>query len=138
MSAPDLPSSRKPAWRVRQKSRAGPASVVDEGSTYCDLAWTSRWVPSDKATPWLANRLPRSVVPALADSCVPRASAALRVMMLITPLTALAPQIDAPGPRTTSMRSTSSSGMSLNSQNTPEYTGEYRLRPSCSTSSLFA
>jgi hypothetical protein len=50
-------------------------------------------------------------------------SAAIAVMMLMTPLTALAPQIVAPGPLITSMRSMSSITTSWASQNTPENSG---------------
>ena len=57
-------------------------------------------------------------------------------MILITPLTALAPQTAAPGPRTTSMRSISFSSVSCLSQNTPEKVGEYTVRPSIKTSNL--
>ncbi len=58
-------------------------------------------------------------------------------MMLITPFMALEPYSAPPGPLITSMRSTSSSSTSRASQNTPELSVEYRLRPSSSTSSLF-
>ena len=60
------------------------------------------------------------------------------VMMLMTPFTAFAPHTEPPGPLMTSMRSTSSSSTSWMSQNVPEKSGEYTLRPSMSTSSLFA
>ena len=59
------------------------------------------------------------------------------VMMLMTPLTAFAPQSVPPGPLMTSIRSTSASGTLCASQNTPEYRGVYTVRPSISTSSLF-
>ena len=59
-------------------------------------------------------------------------------MTLITPLTAFAPHSVAPGPLITSMRSTSSSSTSCASQNTPEKSGVYTVRPSISTSSLLA
>ncbi|MFO1286542.1 MAG: hypothetical protein U1F49_08400 [Rubrivivax sp.] len=61
-----------------------------------------------------------------------------RVMMLMTPLTALAPHSTPPGPLMTSMRSTSSSSTSCASQNTPENVGVHIVRPSISTSSLLA
>src|SRR5436309_9483 len=48
--------------------------------------------------------------------------------MLITPLTALAPQRVAPGPRMISMRSTSSSITSCTSQKTPEKSGHRFLK----------
>ena len=50
-------------------------------------------------------------------------SPAVRVITLITPLTALAPHSVAPGPLITSMRSTSSSITSCMSQKTPENNG---------------
>ena len=68
----------------------------------------------------------------------PTVSRAERVMMLITPLTALAPHSVAPGPRITSMRSMSSSIRFCMSQYTPEYVWVYTDRPSISTSSLLA
>ena len=46
-------------------------------------------------------------------------------MTLITPFTAFAPHSVAPGPRMTSMRSISPSGMSCTSQKTPAKSGEY-------------
>jgi hypothetical protein len=58
-------------------------------------------------------------------------------MMLITPLTAFAPHSVPPGPDTTSIRSTSCSSVSCTSQKTPANSGEYTLRPSTSTRSLF-
>jgi len=59
-------------------------------------------------------------------------------MMLITPLTALAPQVAPPGPRMTSIRSMSASTVSCTSQKTPENAGEKTVRPSTSTSNLLA
>ena len=56
-------------------------------------------------------------------------------MMLITPLTALAPQTVAPGPRITSIRSMSSSGKSNVSHKTPPKVGVYTVRPSTITRS---
>ena len=50
-------------------------------------------------------------------------SRAGRVMTLMTPFTAFAPQSVAPGPLITSMRSMSSSSTSCWSQNTPEKSG---------------
>src|SRR5207248_9346549 len=44
----------------------------------------------------------------------------------------------APGPRMTSIRSMSSSIIPCTSQNTPEKSGLYKVRPSCRTSSLLA
>ena len=68
--------------------------------------------------------LPRSVsLPVPAVTKPPWVALALLVMMLITPLTALAPHSVAPGPRITSIRSTSSSGTSCTSQKTPENRG---------------
>ena len=58
--------------------------------------------------------------------------------MLMTPLTALAPHAVAPGPLMTSIRSMSSRSTSCSSQKTPANSGEYTVRPSISTSSLFA
>ena len=58
--------------------------------------------------------------------------------MLITPLTALAPHMAAPGPRITSIRSMSLNIVSSASHSTPENKGEYTLRPSLSTNSLLA
>ena len=72
-----------------------------------------------------------------AEISEPRVAVALRVTMLITPVTAFAPHREAPGPRTTSMRSMSSISRSSDSQNTPENSGLYTLRPSIWTSSLF-
>ncbi len=69
---------------------------------------------------------------------VPTVSAALRVMTLMTPLTAFAPHSVPPGPLITSMRSTSARSTSCASQTTPENSGVYTVRPSTSTSSLFA
>src|SRR5271165_3011175 len=59
-------------------------------------------------------------------------------MMLITPFTALVPQIAAPGPRITSIRSISLGGIASVSQYTPEASSLYTLRPSTSTRSLLA
>ena len=67
----------------------------------------------------------------------PWVSPALRVRMLITPLTALAPHSAPPGPLMTSMRSMFSGSTNWSSQYMPEKIGEYTLRPSISTSSLF-
>ncbi|MNR66624.1 hypothetical protein D3C85_1902160 [compost metagenome] len=50
-------------------------------------------------------------------------SLAERVMILITPLTAFTPQMVAPAPLMTSMRSMSSITTSCASQNTPENSG---------------
>jgi hypothetical protein len=50
------------------------------------------------------------------DTLAPWVPLAALVITLITPLTALAPHIVAPGPRITSIRSTSSSGTSTSSQ----------------------
>ena len=61
------------------------------------------------------------------------ALAARLVMMLIPQFTAFDPQIAAPGPRITSMRSMSSIIVSWASQNVPEKSGEYTLRPSTRT-----
>ncbi len=47
-------------------------------------------------------------MPTVVESRSPCVSFALLVMMLMTPLTALAPQSVAPGPRMTSIRSMSS------------------------------
>jgi len=58
--------------------------------------------------------------------------------MLMTPLTAFAPQTVAPGPRITSIRAMSSMNASCTSQKTPEKQRVYRLRPSISTRSLLA
>jgi hypothetical protein len=80
----------------------------------------------------------RSTEPAPATARIPGVAAAGLVMMLITPFTAFAPQSVPPGPRTTSIRSTSSSITSCTSQKTPEKSGVYTLRPSISTSSLLA
>ena len=65
-------------------------------------------------------------------------SAARLLMTLMTPFTALAPHTVAPGPRITSICSTSSRNTSCASQNTPEKSGVYTLRPSIRTSSLLA
>jgi len=67
--------------------------------------------------------MPRSSLPTATRVKSPRVSAADFVMMLITPLTAFEPQIVAPGPRMTSIRSMSSGGMSCMFQNTPEKAG---------------
>src|SRR5260370_3388427 len=58
--------------------------------------------------------------------------------MLMTPLTALAPQSARPGPRMTSMRSTSAITTSCSPQETPPYAGPYTVRPSTNISSLLA
>src|ERR1043166_4091897 len=58
--------------------------------------------------------------------------------MLITPLTAFAPQSVAPGPVITSIRSISSNSVSCASQNTPAYKGVYTVRPSIKTNILLA
>ena len=76
--------------------------------------------------------------PALASTRPPPVCAADLVMMLTTPFIALAPHSEPPGPLITSMRSTSASTMCCWSQNTLEKNGVYTLRPSISTSSLFA
>ena len=57
-------------------------------------------------------------------------------MMLMTPLTALAPHSVPPAPRITSMRSMSARTRSTASQKTPENSGLYTLRPSTSTTIL--
>jgi hypothetical protein len=57
-------------------------------------------------------------------------------MMFTTPFIAFAPQVAPPGPRMTSIRSINSSGTSSDSQNTPELSRSYIVRPSISTSSL--
>ena len=59
-------------------------------------------------------------VPPPTRTSAPCVSAAVLVTMLMTPLTAFAPHMAAPGPRITSMRSMSSSIRSSASQNTPE------------------
>ena len=56
-------------------------------------------------------------------------------MMLTTPFTAFAPQIEAPGPRITSILSTFPKGRSKTSQKTPPVVGVYTVRPSISTNS---
>jgi hypothetical protein len=71
----------------------------------------------------VAHRRARLRVAGAADTSKPCVLSALRVMMLMTPLTALAPQRVAPGPLTTSIRSMSSSTTSCASQNTPEKSG---------------
>ena len=53
----------------------------------------------------------------------PWLSFAVFVMILMTPLTALAPHNVAPGPLITSIRSMSSKSVSCTSQNTPAYNG---------------
>jgi hypothetical protein len=68
--------------------------------------------------------MPASSVPIVAEARVPWVSCAERVMMLITPFTALAPHRVPPGPLMTSIRSMSSSIRSWLSQNTPECRGE--------------
>src|SRR3989440_967020 len=60
------------------------------------------------------------------------------LMTLMTPFTALAPHSAAPGPLMTSIRSMSARGTSCTSQNTPEKSGVYTVRPSISTRSLLA
>ncbi len=57
------------------------------------------------------------------DTALPRASAAARVITLMTPFTAFAPQRVAPGPVITSTRSMSCTGSAWSSQNTPEKSG---------------
>ena len=76
-------------------------------------------------------------MPAPIDTRAPRVSAASRVMMFTTALTAFTPQSVPPGPLMTSIRSTSSSITSCTSQNTPENSGEYTDRPLIITSILF-
>jgi hypothetical protein len=61
--------------------------------------------------------------PVAAVNCPPLVSREDLVMMLITPFTALAPQTVPPGPRITSIRSMSSSGIPIWSQFTPEKMG---------------
>src|ERR1700712_4659748 len=56
--------------------------------------------------------------------------------MLMTPFTALAPQVDPAGPLMTSMRARSGRKTLVESQNTFEKSGEYTVRPSIITSSL--
>jgi hypothetical protein len=72
--------------------------------------------PSPNVPPWRTLAARRSSVPVVSDRLVPAVLAAGRVMTLMTPLTALAPHIVAPGPRITSTRSMSSSGTSTSSQ----------------------
>ena len=66
--------------------------------------------------PYRPPAVSRSSVPAPKRTRVPWVSWALRVMMLITPLTALAPHMVAPGPRITSIRSMSSMRVFCSSQ----------------------
>ena len=63
-------------------------------------------------------------------------SAALFVMILMMPSTALEPHTLVPGPRTTSIRSTSSNSTSCTSQKTPLSCESYTIRSSICTSSL--
>ena len=82
-----------------------------------------RRLPSSPAfAPYRTLVWPRSVPPPICTSA-PCVCAALLVTMLMMPLTALAPHSAAPGPRTTSIRSMSSSTTSCTSQNTPENSG---------------
>ena len=62
---------------------------------------------------------PCSTFPSPATSCAPCVVEDLLVMILITPLTAFAPQTEPPGPRMTSILSTFPKGRSNVSQNTP-------------------
>ena len=130
------PAERRPALDHQRVAAAGP---VEAKSVRLALpAVVGRRLRIESATardPTIANtrgrRRRRARPPYRAATCAPSnvppptltappgGSAADFVTMLITPLTALAPHVAPPGPRTTSMRSIWSSGMSSDSQKTP-------------------
>lgn len=90
-----------PAGLVHQSVVAGIFGVNPVESFFADLA-----AIADGAEGKVLVKAPTEIRP-------PCDCFAERVMTLMTPLTALAPQIVAPGPRITSMRSTSSSKTSF-------------------------
>ncbi len=102
------------------------------GCSRCKDTW-----PSPNAKPWRSVIPPCSSVPVDALNLVPWVSVAERVIMLMTPLTAFEPHIEAPGPLMTSIRSRSLNTVSCASHRTPENKGEQTLRPSLSTCCTF-
>jgi len=117
-----LLSARKPAWLRSDASRIGAPLVSSWWSRSTRLAYARQCV-SPAAAP---QRAPSTLssLPAVAVSSAPWVSAALRVTTLMTPFTALEPHSVPAEPLSTSMRSTSSSSTSCDSQNTPEKSGE--------------